>query len=495
MVGLLLMCALGQIAPKEDCELQLLKYRMALTSGKMTISGKVLRPALGKEDEWIKKIWYDPNHYRCDHFSDKGGKSVRLIYCEECELPGCYVYLDGEALFNPKLKRVPLIIQTLNLPKRVGRYGQELKLDPRVIGIGAFRFDTYRVLKLSRFLGRTDLARHSWERTMWQGKEAWIATSVQKDGFKIRATFVPALANIMVRCEFDGQGPKRGGVATVVHQVMKAEPRQFGTKHIWFPGKVVSQQFEDGKLQGAYELEISDAAFNEPLPADTFRLASMNVPAGTPVNLMTPQSGGRPYMWDGKKVVPAKQDFKVAYPDLPPEEERGGVRRWLLPASIVLALLGLVGVGSYYYRKRQVTIESPLMLNVRNPKLWTLVLGLLIAAGGLLFLNWQQRASADAKAPARTQWEYCTLTLYSAGYSSYCDAKGTIAAKDWKELTRKLNVALRPGEKDSGHIRILILNFLGAQGWELVSHSTRSIGAEVPIHEETFFTFKRRVGK
>jgi hypothetical protein len=77
MLTLVLLCAVGQAAPAEDGEAQLLKYRTALTSGRMTISGRNRRPAHGLDKQWVRRIWYDDKHFRCDYTVRKKGKAVR----------------------------------------------------------------------------------------------------------------------------------------------------------------------------------------------------------------------------------------------------------------------------------------------------------------------------------------------------------------------------------------------------------------------------------
>jgi hypothetical protein len=122
---------------------------------------------------------------------------------------------------------------------------------------------------------------------------------------------------------------------------------------------------------------------------------------------------------------------------------------------------------------------------------WTTltVLGLLLALG---WLAWSPRgkenATAQEAAKPAVKWEYCTLSNDQTGACGYNDGKDAIGADDWKDLAKKLKVPLKEGEENQHTIRLVVLNFLGAQGWELVSHSGMVMNA---TYVETF-AFKRR---
>ena len=93
--------------------------------------------------------------------------------------------------------------------------------------------------------------------------------------------------------------------------------------------------------------------------------------------------------------------------------------------------------------------------------------------------------------PASVKWEYGTLTIPVGlkgtpppGRYTWTTGTDDIAGDNWKDLAEKLKVELKDKDAPTSKVRILVLNHLGRQGWELVSHS------EPPIQN---YTFKRRV--
>ena len=88
------------------------------------------------------------------------------------------------------------------------------------------------------------------------------------------------------------------------------------------------------------------------------------------------------------------------------------------------------------------------------------------------------------------KWEYLELVNNDKGHCSYSTATEAIGADSWQELAKKLQVPLKDGEKVVNG-RLVVFDFLGGQGWELVSHGVMVISGG---YGETFL-FKRRVEK
>jgi hypothetical protein len=117
------------------------------------------------------------------------------------------------------------------------------------------------------------------------------------------------------------------------------------------------------------------------------------------------------------------------------------------------------------------------------------VVGLLLA--GIWFsLLCDPTARAQNVAKPTAMWEYCELVNNEKGHCSYSTARENIGAGSWKELADKLRVPQKDGEK-VGNPRLLVFDYLGGQGWELVSHGVMVINAS---YGETFL-FKRRIEK
>lgn len=97
--------------------------------------------------------------------------------------------------------------------------------------------------------------------------------------------------------------------------------------------------------------------------------------------------------------------------------------------------------------------------------------------------------AAQAPAAKGTRWEYCTLvSIWYVADNRLTVALSTptqtIEPKSWKELGTRLGISAPQGSIAE------VLNALGNQGWELVSHVEHESGGETRIRHTTW-TFKR----
>lgn len=119
-------------------------------------------------------------------------------------------------------------------------------------------------------------------------------------------------------------------------------------------------------------------------------------------------------------------------------------------------------------------------------------LSTLLAAGGLLAAGvlWlaphhpPASAGQGPAAPA-VKWEYGLLEGHNQPVWTAGDT--TIYAKDWKDLADRAKLTIAGERVTKG----AVLNALGAQGWELVSHAATV--RTPPAAESQYYTFKRRV--
>lgn len=117
-------------------------------------------------------------------------------------------------------------------------------------------------------------------------------------------------------------------------------------------------------------------------------------------------------------------------------------------------------------------------------------------AAALLFRPEQPRAVAQEPTKAGSKWEYATIAHYGNGkLVAFLKPNEELRAETWQDLAGKMKVPLSsttgPGFPD---LRVALLNHLGGQGWELVSHSiVPQPGAPgTPVGHYELYTFKRR---
>ena len=83
------------------------------------------------------------------------------------------------------------------------------------------------------------------------------------------------------------------------------------------------------------------------------------------------------------------------------------------------------------------------------------------------------QAAAQPAAKAVEKWEYGSLSVASKRRLSWTSASEEVQGEDWAELGAQLKVKFKGGESVT-QTRIAVLNHLGGQSWELVSHAIRS---------------------
>src|SRR5262245_47529583 len=122
---------------------------------------------------------------------------------------------------------------------------------------------------------------------------------------------------------------------------------------------------------------------------------------------------------------------------------------------------------------------------------FALLSGVLILGTTVLWLNGtaQTPAVAQPAAPKGARWEYGVLDSiwYPADHRltvGLGTPTQTIETKSWKELGTQLGLGAPRGSISE------VLNALGNQGWELVSHVEQESGGEKGVRR-TMWTFKR----
>ncbi len=125
----------------------------------------------------------------------------------------------------------------------------------------------------------------------------------------------------------------------------------------------------------------------------------------------------------------------------------------------------------------------------RHPVLATCVFATVTVLCVTFFGPRQPQALGAEPAKATVQWEYCSVFGDHRGKCGWSKGDGEIFMDSWKALAQKMDVTLKEKDPRDRSIRLAIFNHLGAQGWELVSHSAMVSDA---TYTETF-VFKRPV--
>lgn len=103
---------------------------------------------------------------------------------------------------------------------------------------------------------------------------------------------------------------------------------------------------------------------------------------------------------------------------------------------------------------------------------------------GLGFLPGCGSAYGTNTPAATTEWEYAELRAGFSGPLTWSTSEQTVAASSWDDLIGKLG-ASRENPKQGVKAHAVTMDYLGSQGWELVSHNPAGGNWE-------YWVFKRR---
>ena len=162
----------------------------------------------------------------------------------------------------------------------------------------------------------------------------------------MKTWFVPEMNYFVLRRESTFVRPNTG--TTVIDSVSQS-PELNASSNIWYPKDSIYERFVDGKLEIREETRISVISLNEPLSPEVFSIAGIDaIPVGAPVIRMgkdeVDEANAELQTWNGTEVVRGR--YVPILENLPTENPRVNLRRWLVIANAVIAV-GLVGVFLY----------------------------------------------------------------------------------------------------------------------------------------------------
>jgi hypothetical protein len=338
----------GQSAVPADVaevEKAVLDYRRAIQPGHVVLTEKQeLNGVPDPQRDRTTKVWFDGKQIRADIMLryKKDEAFHREVNCRNCEFDGYYVLLLEEKLDN---KPVALALHPMG--DNVSPDSSYAVLDPRLLGMVV---DNSANLALARsrldsYVGAPGREQVSIRRELWKGMDSQRIDYRFPPASAVREWVVPAwgpsVGRIEVEADVNGHHH---------HDWVESEYQQVGKAGVWFPRICTHESWTDGKLTDREVVDVEVLSLNEPLPADTFRLAGMNIPVGWPVTGFREEGMST---WDGKKVVP--QTPSALPKPLPPSTIRG----WLYAVSAVtLAVIAAMAIWRSF-RKRDPETPPP----------------------------------------------------------------------------------------------------------------------------------------
>ena len=271
---------------------------------------------------------------------------IEDLKCRNCEKEGQFIRFINQGK--------PVYMEYGTMPgdgrRGDGNYRNLFLIDPRVLGLMATTAGVLHPYQLDSILATTDRTPPTLEKNKWNGKDAFIVRFEAKSGPKIKYALwiVPSMDYSVVQSAKESED----GSGTKYASILKCEMEKYGKPGTWFPKSYAAEDVSVGKTLWREKMELSDVTINEPLPANTFKLAGMNIPVGWPIYGSALPDKRKRYKWDGSKIVESDSPKAKDQPKSSSAAPTNGTPRGVLLAGAGgLAIAGTLTLG-LFFRKR-----------------------------------------------------------------------------------------------------------------------------------------------
>lgn len=277
-------------------------------------------------------FWFDGDRIRNDVTPEETG--VRSVVCVHCEGEGNVVVYRDPAPSDGD-ERSALKVETVDSLKRTK--GLAIVIEPRWFGLIPSPSRTQGVLSASLYFGHKNRRELAMEATEVDGAVAWIVSYEAPSGALVRYATIPERDHAVPWMSITAKDDTGREYTDRIH----SQYASYAGGTIWFPTRCEYTRSYGDRVVEKESLAIDVVALDKSVPADTFRLAGLNLDAGTPV---LKQSDGQLYVWDGGQVLDWRA-YKVA-------RERWWQRQrfGLIAVSVVAASIALL---TYRWLRRQ----------------------------------------------------------------------------------------------------------------------------------------------
>jgi hypothetical protein len=329
----------GQPSAEKVLELAL-KQRQAIT--KFTGTFKCdMEKNNAQTRKFAFTFWLDGKKLRQDKLVGN-----RITDCRNCEKDGQFIHFN-----STKVQGNPVSMEFGTMPgdgkKGDTNYQNMFFYDPRVFGLQTASIDNFHAYALDTLLGGADRTAPSLEKTRWNGQEAYLVQFTRTTSqAKVSFWIVPEMDYSVVQVESAGTVAGKS-----FNQSLKCEMERYGKPGVWFPKSYVAEGALEGKSAWKEKMQISDVKINEAIPADTFRMVGMNIPAGWPVHGSALPNKNKRYEWDGTDLVERKAANKRDRPKNASESPSSHKNGMLLTAAGGLSVFGATALAIFFWKR------------------------------------------------------------------------------------------------------------------------------------------------
>jgi hypothetical protein len=320
----------------EEVYKQVLLHRRSIRNGSVSLKSTIYNTKSGDVKQGRETtVWFDDRRIRADVVVRQGsGPAVRQINCIGCEKAG-HSMIWSEST-TPGSSRALEFFETAKSNALI----TSLAFDPRLLGMCPIESPNLALLNLESYIpaarDHTVLIKGE---TVHNGRSCWrlehqLANSPCRCVTLVARECGPSVVSMTIECKYEN---------TKLIRNIDVEPKFDQMAKVWFPQRVLFTGSVNGVPEDKEEVVVTDTSFNDPNIDKNFRLASMNIPAGTVVTGYTKNDYAT---WDGKSIVLDKPVYNVRKP------APRGTRYWLLGVSLLCAIGAAVVIVYRWYTPR-----------------------------------------------------------------------------------------------------------------------------------------------
>lgn len=283
-------------------------------------------------------IYFDGSMIRNDAFKNYNPDSAKVHGRDDYRDVRCYgekEHISYSDQVLPDGHTIALIVKPVTSVNRDPVPNS--RIDPRLIGMVPISTANYPHHNLESVVGRPDRRKTSVEDVEWNGDKCKLVRYTRNDGLVAKMWICPDKAFGIEKVQIEAGTSKAHYIDTVECALSKDNPAG-----IWFPESYTYTQHKDGKLTKKEHTRVNVVSLNKSLPADTFALAGIGVPAGKQVYFEGMHDNGIA-VWDGNRIVPLGGQLAST------TTEWSGRRIFVL---VICAVALIVMVGILLYRHR-----------------------------------------------------------------------------------------------------------------------------------------------
>jgi hypothetical protein len=335
-------------------EKKVLDYRRSMRQGHM-----VLKQTWFKKDvhdprlDCVTTIWFDGKKLRNDKLFRYSGEPENAPLhtekeCRNCEKDGFWLYYNdykgfpegelGVSMTNMATSKKPEAFDLVH-PQRLGM------VPDSVANLATSR------AQLESFVSRSDRRNVSLRRVQWRDLESFQITyqlpSTPGYGANacVRIWILPDRGPSVLRIEGEWDVQDNHYFDSV-----ESDLRQIIPSGLWYPQTVTYERRINGESLDKEVTDVQEVSLNEPISAEVFTLAGLNLPVNKPVFVLDKKrsddnsKNGFQY-WNGEKLIP-KSDLRFFSPS--------GLttKRFFIANSVFFALLAVGLFLRWVLRKR-----------------------------------------------------------------------------------------------------------------------------------------------